>query len=181
MVYGRKFWRHYLPRLKYHNPAIPMIVERTTDTTAPATMTLTFAPSSNPSPASSPAPIQSTASPTQSTAPTSSGTSQPQSKPQQAQTPGAPSSEGLASRIHSIDMKGRHESEILKELLKVCEGAVEIKATAEEEAELRAMDEQRVKSERDSKRSRLVRDEIKRKEDMLRQAKGELVRERAAA
>ncbi|KAL3960104.1 hypothetical protein ACCO45_005221 [Purpureocillium lilacinum] len=25
---ARKFWREYLPRLKYHNPAIPMIVNR---------------------------------------------------------------------------------------------------------------------------------------------------------
>lgn len=38
-----KFWRLYLPRLKYHNPAVPMTVERTEDQQGPATMTVTFA------------------------------------------------------------------------------------------------------------------------------------------
>ncbi|KAI6382616.1 hypothetical protein MCOR25_000617 [Pyricularia grisea] len=28
----RKFWRHYLPQLKYHNPAVPMILNRLPDT-----------------------------------------------------------------------------------------------------------------------------------------------------
>ncbi|TLS24278.1 hypothetical protein PpBr36_08022 [Pyricularia pennisetigena] len=28
----RKFWRHYLPQLKYHNPSVPMILNRFPDT-----------------------------------------------------------------------------------------------------------------------------------------------------
>ncbi|KAI2632416.1 CI-B8 domain-containing protein [Hypoxylon sp. NC1633] len=38
----RKFWRICLPRLKYWNPAIPMLVNRTTDQSAPAKMSIYF-------------------------------------------------------------------------------------------------------------------------------------------
>ncbi|KAH9220959.1 50S ribosomal protein-like protein Mrp49 [Leptodontidium sp. 2 PMI_412] len=41
--YGpRKFWRNCLPRLKYHNPAIPMTVNRTNDQSGPALLTIHF-------------------------------------------------------------------------------------------------------------------------------------------
>ena len=36
----RKFWREYLPRLKFHNPAVSMSVNRSTDQDGPATMTI---------------------------------------------------------------------------------------------------------------------------------------------
>jgi len=39
----RKFWHTYLPRLKYHNPAVPMTVERTDDQEGPATLSVHFA------------------------------------------------------------------------------------------------------------------------------------------
>ncbi|QDS73557.1 hypothetical protein FKW77_001006 [Venturia effusa] len=39
--YGPKqFWRHILPRLKYHNPSIPMSVSRFQDRTQPARLFL---------------------------------------------------------------------------------------------------------------------------------------------
>jgi len=34
----RIFWREYLPRLKYHNPSIPITVHRHADTTLPSTL-----------------------------------------------------------------------------------------------------------------------------------------------
>jgi large subunit ribosomal protein MRP49 len=40
----RRFWHMYLPRLKYHNPAVSMTVNRTTNQLGPATMTIYFAP-----------------------------------------------------------------------------------------------------------------------------------------
>ncbi|KAF2404874.1 50S ribosomal protein-like protein Mrp49 [Trichodelitschia bisporula] len=60
----RHFWRHMLPRLKYHNPAVPMTISRTEDQTAPATLSVwlrdsTFPP--NPNPASSEAPTPTSA------------------------------------------------------------------------------------------------------------------------
>ncbi|KAL1855714.1 hypothetical protein Daus18300_010997 [Diaporthe australafricana] len=35
---GRRFWRDNLPRLKYHNPEVPMIVNRTHDQQGPSTL-----------------------------------------------------------------------------------------------------------------------------------------------
>jgi len=45
---ARKFWRECLPRLKYHNPAVSMTVNRTADQTSGSTMTVFFAPSVDP-------------------------------------------------------------------------------------------------------------------------------------
>jgi len=39
---ARKFWRDFLPRLKYRNPAIPMTVTRHDDANGPSIMTITF-------------------------------------------------------------------------------------------------------------------------------------------
>ena len=50
----RKFWKIYLPRLKYHNPAVSMTVNRTTDQKGPATLTVFFT-----SPADSISPVDS--------------------------------------------------------------------------------------------------------------------------
>jgi large subunit ribosomal protein MRP49 len=38
----RKFWRHYLPRLKYYNPAVSMTVHRFKNTAHRAKLTVTF-------------------------------------------------------------------------------------------------------------------------------------------
>ncbi|MCJ1476561.1 hypothetical protein MMC13_005227 [Lambiella insularis] len=43
----RRFWKTCLPRLKYHNPAVSMTVNRTTDQAGPATMTIFFATTPN--------------------------------------------------------------------------------------------------------------------------------------
>ncbi|KAI9644293.1 hypothetical protein NHQ30_007649 [Ciborinia camelliae] len=54
----RHFWRNCLPRLKYHNPAVPMTVNRVTDTSVDATLTIHF---TTPSPtAGTPTPSTST-------------------------------------------------------------------------------------------------------------------------
>lgn len=39
----RKFWRHELVRLKYHNPAVPMIVDHNAEQSDPAVMSIHFA------------------------------------------------------------------------------------------------------------------------------------------
>ncbi|MCJ1325875.1 hypothetical protein MMC10_002538 [Thelotrema lepadinum] len=45
---SRKFWRDFLPRLKYHNPAVSMTVERNLNQEGPATMTVFFTPETEP-------------------------------------------------------------------------------------------------------------------------------------
>ena len=83
-----------------------------------------------------------------------------------------------ADRFTTIDMKHKHESEILKELVKVT-GAQEIKPTTEEEIQLQELNEERARSEIDRKRSRLDL-ENKRKEARLLAAAREAVAVNAA-
>ncbi|KAJ5296028.1 hypothetical protein PENANT_c021G09220 [Penicillium antarcticum] len=40
---ARHFWRKCLPRLKYHNPGVPMTVQQTTDQQGPAALSIYFA------------------------------------------------------------------------------------------------------------------------------------------
>ena len=42
LTHPRTFWRQCLPRLKYHNPTIPMTVSRSCNQKGPSTMTVTF-------------------------------------------------------------------------------------------------------------------------------------------
>lgn len=153
----RKFWRHYLPRLKYHNPAVPMTVNRTTNQSGPATLTVFFAPPpDSQSPTSSPAPTSSTS---QST---------------------SPSEHTPFERAQSIDLKHRREPEIMA-LLMATTKATPVHATAEEQAELEELEEQRERSERDTARSAEVNAKRKREAEVLAQARGELAQAQAQA
>ncbi|MCJ1392443.1 hypothetical protein MMC18_005310 [Xylographa bjoerkii] len=127
----RRFFQHCLPRLKYHNPAVSMTVNRTTDQAGPATLTVFFGTSP--------------ASP-------------------------APASTSVNERVEVIDMKHRQEAEILARLLELTR-AVQVRATEEEELELLAMEEERVRSEGDRERNRLFLEEKRRQEALLAQAK----------
>ncbi|CAD6574231.1 MAG: hypothetical protein ASARMPRED_006611 [Alectoria sarmentosa] len=138
---ARKVWRKYLPRLKYHNPAISMTVNRTLDQGGPATLTVFFAPP----PRSSSA--------TASSAPSSTDPS------------AAPSGYAPAARIETIDMKHKHESEILSRLLELTRG-ITYEASPDELAELRDVDEEQKRSERDREAQARL-NEIERQEKAL--------------
>ncbi len=151
---SRKFWRNCLPRLKYHNPAIPMTVNRTTNQTGPALMTVHF------------------------TSPESAATI----KPEISSTTDKQTSAGLVpeskagpptERTAVINMKHRLESEILDQLLKLTNARV-VRPTPEEQREIQDMGEQNAKSERDAAMSAEVRAKKKREEDILTQARGEV-------
>ena len=98
---ARKLWRDYLPRLKYHNPTVSMVVNRTADQTAPSTLTLLY--------------------------------------------------EQGTQKV--IDMKNKTEPEIFKQLLTET-GAVEVKATPEEEAEFKRIAAQEIVSEEHRRETR---------------------------
>ena len=82
----------------------------------------------------------------------------------------APPSTSVNERVEVIDMKNRLEPEILAMLMRITK-AVEVTSTDEEEVELRAMEEERARSEGDRERNRLFREEKKRQEALLTQAK----------
>jgi large subunit ribosomal protein MRP49 len=74
---------------------------------------------------------------------------------------------------HSVDIRMIHESEILAQLVSRT-GAEELKATEEEEAELRDIEEFKARSEKDrvDVREKLVKE--RREQELLRLARGEV-------
>jgi large subunit ribosomal protein MRP49 len=153
-TFSRKFWRNCLPRLKYHNPAVPMTVNRTTNQTGPALMTVHF---TSPGAAATIKPeISSTTNKQTSTGPV------PESKA------GPPT-----ERTEVINMKHRQDSEILEQLLKLTKAKV-VRPTAEEQREIQEMEEQNARSERDAAMMAEVNATKKREAEILEQARGEV-------
>ena len=160
----RKFWRYELVRLKYHNPAIPMTIDRTnTSPDSDAIMSIHFtapnATQTSDSATSSPAPLTSTSTSTDS-----------------ADTPDYAATE----RVEEIPMKNRTNSEILQDLVRVTK-AYPVEPTEAERQEMRALEEQTIQSERASALSLEVRQRVKREKELLEQAKGDLAAQNAYA
>ncbi|EME89563.1 uncharacterized protein MYCFIDRAFT_49125 [Pseudocercospora fijiensis CIRAD86] len=127
----KKFWRHELVRLKYHNPSVSMTVDRTALQEDPAVMSIHF---SNSSPSSSEPPEE---------------------------------------RIETIDMKNYTSSEILDAVVRLTK-AYPVEPTPKDLEEMRKLEEQRARSEKDSKLSQEVRARAKREKQLLGQARGEV-------
>ena len=156
LICARKFWREELVRLKYHNPAVAMTVERpftTPSVDEEATMSIHFASQSAKQTLSS-----ATSSPAATDSTTASTT---------------PSDQEPTDRIETINMKNRTNSEILQELMRITK-AYPVEPTVEEQDEMRSLEEQSVRSQRDSKMSQEVRARVKREKELLEQARGDL-------
>jgi large subunit ribosomal protein MRP49 len=76
-------------------------------------------------------------------------------------------------RTEVINMKHRHDSEILEQLLKLTKAKV-VRPTAEEQREIQEMEEQNARSERDAVMMAEVNAKRKREEEILEQARGEV-------
>ncbi len=138
----------YLPRLKYYNPGVSMTVVRSRDIQAKdgsATLTIFF---DEPSVGTS--------------AVTSTSTTTASAEALAADFPGT---------TEVIDMKHKHESEILKQVMELTQ-ATPVKATPEEEAEMQALDEQKKKSTQDMLRSTKLNEQKEQEEALLEQARG---------
>ena len=145
---ARKVWRNYLPRLKYHNPAVSMSVNRTQNQTGPATLTVFLAAPSDPAPnASAPAPLPSIIRDTP--------------------TPGNAPFE----RTLTIEMKHRHESEILSELLSLT-NASPVEPSPEDKAELEKLAEEERQAELDRARNAAYTEQKRQEKALLDQARG---------
>lgn len=143
---SRKFWHLYLPRLKYHNPAVPMTVDFGGDQEGPASLTIFF---------SSPSSDSSTETPqTMST----SGDKAPSEGHDHFET------------TKSINMKHKHESKILDELMKLVSGK-QVEATAEEQEELKELAEERARSDQDRVKQAAVLASRRRQAEILAQAR----------
>ncbi|KAI4097470.1 MAG: hypothetical protein L6R37_006799 [Teloschistes peruensis] len=146
---ARKVWRNYLPRLKYHNPAVSMTVNRSQDQAGPATLTIFYA-----------SPHDSSTSSPSSAAPSSSSTSITSTSDH---TP--------FERAETIGMKHRHESQILSDLLNLTK-ATPIVASPEEVAELQALADEKKRSEADRARNAAYTEQKRQEKALLDQARG---------
>ena len=137
-----------MPRLKYHNPAISMTVNRSHNQEGPATLTVYFAaPRRVSSATASPAPSSSTDPST------------------------TPSGHTPADQIATIDMKHKNESEILSRLLELTEG-MPYEATPEELDELKEVDVEKRRSERDREAQAKLNEVRKQEKALLDLARG---------
>ena len=75
-------------------------------------------------------------------------------------------------------MKHKSESQILDELIRMT-GAIQLEPTEAEKDELRLLEEQRVRSERDSKAAAEKRAKVKREQQLLEQARGDIAAQAA--
>ncbi|KAI4177341.1 MAG: hypothetical protein LQ343_000321 [Gyalolechia ehrenbergii] len=147
---ARKVWRNHLPRLKYHNPAVSMTVNRSQDQAGPAILTIFY--TSPHDPATATIPPRPTASITQDT-------------PASSHTP--------FERTKTINMKHRHESDILSELMGLTK-ATPVVATPKEAVELQKLVDEEKRAALDRARNAAYTDQKRQEKALLDQARGAL-------
>ncbi|KAI0900451.1 CI-B8 domain-containing protein [Annulohypoxylon nitens] len=156
----RKFWRECLPRLKFWNPAVPMLVNRTDDQSAPAKMSIYFRQAALD--ANKPSALMSklNALPL---------AQQPRSSIQN-EFPAPEPEEG--ERVVTIDMKDVHSNAILDEFMAKT-GATKVEPTPEEQADLATIERRHQKAAADRAIMKKYIDDIKHEERMLALARQE--------
>ncbi|KAL9031520.1 MAG: hypothetical protein Q9196_000458 [Gyalolechia fulgens] len=137
---ARKVWRNHLPRLKYHNPAVSMTVNRSQDQAGPATLTIFYASPLDPATATNPQ--------------------------------DAPTSKHIPfERTETINMKHRHESDILSELIGLTK-ATPVVATPKEAVELQKLADEEKRGALDRARNAAYTEQKRQEKALLDQARG---------
>ncbi|KAK6083590.1 hypothetical protein SCUP234_02275 [Seiridium cupressi] len=149
----RKFWKQCLPRLKFWNPAIPMLINRHTNQAGPATMSVYFRQSAAATSKHPPLPLA----------------QQPHSSTT-GETPAPAPEEG--ERVVTIEMKNQHSDAILAEFLHKT-GATLIHPTAEERSEMVQVEELKERGAVDRAIMKKWLDTKRAEERMLAKAKEE--------
>ncbi|KAM0427306.1 hypothetical protein ACHAPT_007741 [Fusarium lateritium] len=145
---AKKFWRENLPRLKYHNPSVPMIVNRHAQSETKPTLTIYLRK-----------PDASSHAPAARTQPASSRDNLSKAAPPDAD-----------ETVVTVDMTEKHSSHILEYVLAETHATV-IHPTKEEIRELQEIEAMRKQAEVDRDRMRQLREEKKQEEDMLKRAR----------
>lgn len=165
-----------MPRLKYWNPAVPMIVNRSDKQEGPATMSIYFRQ-----------PVEETTSTSStSSSTTSSATSAPKKtvlsglstlplaqQPRSSvsgEFPAPPAGEG--EHVVTIDMKNVHSDRILEAFLAKT-GARLVRPTADEEVEMRQVAERVEKGDADRIIVKAFEDDKRKKQAMIEKIKQE--------
>lgn len=151
-IYGghqgaRHFWRRCLPRLKYHNPSIPMTVQQTSEKEGPAALTVYFQERLS------------------STAPGIVGKNPPVDKhaPAPAET----------EKSAVIDLKNLSLEEIWRRV-QASTGAVDLEPTEDDKANKKQLADITARAPGDRARIRAIRQAKKDQERMLAEARGEI-------
>jgi large subunit ribosomal protein MRP49 len=143
---SRHFWRHCLPRLKYHNPGIQMSVKQTDEQEGPAALTIFF-----------------------SGPPRNAATAQNASNIQDKYAPAPTATE------NTVVLNTKHLPYAkIWELVKGITGAEEVSATSEESAQIEKYEQMTAKAAVDRARVSGIRQAKKDQERMLREARGEV-------
>lgn len=167
----RKFWRHYLPQLKYHNPSVPMILNRFPDTPE------------QPKPALLSIYLRTPSTPTTSTTPSRKASQPQQIADLKSATDGSsPAPAPLQDEtVVTIDATHLKAKAILKELL-VKTGATPAPGpTAQELAEKAELDALEAQSEVDRQVQIKFREQQKLEKAALDKVKREAAEMKAAA
>jgi large subunit ribosomal protein MRP49 len=154
----RMFWRHELVRLKYHNPAVPMTIDRTAAQTEKALLSVHY---------TNPDAVQSSSSAT--SAPAARDSTTKNSTPSEADS---------TERVETIDMTNFNNTQILDAFVRLTK-AYPVEPTVEENEELAVLEEQRLRSAAASKLSAEVRARQKREKELLEQARGDMAASQA--
>jgi large subunit ribosomal protein MRP49 len=168
LTLNRKFWRYMLPRLKFHNPNVPMTVTRTTDKNQPALLSVYFKKVGMPA------------------------ESQPGNTVKKRPFRPLESIDKIVvfstwkegpeptaeEEIVQIDMKNKKEEEILDELLELTK-ADAVMPTPGELDTMSQLKEQAQRSDMDAARQRELRMAMKREKEALRLAQGSMAEQDA--
>ncbi|KAH0442164.1 50s ribosomal protein mrp49 [Colletotrichum kahawae] len=145
----RKFWHNMLRRLKYHNPAVPMIVNRKSTNEGAAMMHIYFSKGAPIDPATLP--------------------QNPSSAMDGSKAPEPTENE----RVVKFDIKDKRSEEILERFIAEAE-ATPVTPTPEELREMEEVEKLRVKSEADRVANAKIRDEARKQKAMLDKARAEV-------
>ncbi|KAI0097813.1 mitochondrial ribosomal protein L51 [Nemania sp. FL0031] len=156
----RKFWRTCLPRLKYWNPAIPMLVNRSDNQAGPATMSIYFRQTPSSSDPSSTVEVVRNMLPLAQQPHSSITNEHPAPPPEKDE------------KVVTIDMKNIHSDAILTEFLAKT-GATVVHPTPNEEMEMRQIEERRERGAIDRAINKKFIDDKRHEERLLAMAKQE--------
>lgn len=143
----RKFWKECLPRLKYNNPSVPMIVNRHSENEQTPLMTVYLRKGA--------------------AADAATTAAQPASSRVGLSRAQLPASN---ERVVHIDMKNKHSTNILEQLIAQT-GAVPLRPTPEDTAEWQSLEELRKVSNASRDRLNAIKAERQREATMLERAR----------
>lgn len=163
----RKFWKENMPRLKYHNPEVPMIVNRTHDQTGPATLSIYI---SGDAPQEQPAQIEGTVGPAPKGAVATTDAWQNIASSSQGNAVAPPPAEG--ETVVTINMKNVRSTEILKQFLEKT-GAIEVEPSPEDQEEMARLSELQERAARDREVQSRYREKLQSEKRLLEKARQE--------